>query len=73
MARAALLAGGDDYELCFTAHPSRKRAIERAAKRAGVGVAPIGRITRGRRKDRVTVLDAGGRRIRLEHAGFEHF
>ena len=47
----ALLAGGDDYELCFTAPVRRRAAVERAAARARVKVTRIGRVvapSRGR-------------------------
>jgi len=73
-AQVALLAGGDDYELCFTAPPARRGAVERAARRAGVKVAAIGVITRiGRRRHRVKVTDGRGRPVTVKHGGFEHF
>jgi thiamine-monophosphate kinase len=39
-----VLAGGDDYELCFTAPVEGRAKIERLAKRAGVLVTRIGTI-----------------------------
>jgi len=38
----ALIAGGDDYELLFTADPAARPAIEAAARAAGLAVARIG-------------------------------
>jgi thiamine-monophosphate kinase len=38
------LAGGDDYELCFTAPPERGLQIERVADELGVAMKRIGRI-----------------------------
>ena len=38
------LGGGDDYELCFTAPPSRADDVRAAAVRAGVAVTCVGRI-----------------------------
>ncbi|MEO8080825.1 MAG: thiamine-phosphate kinase [Caldimonas sp.] len=42
-----LLAGGDDYELVFTAPPARATAVAAAAASAGVAVTRIGRIEVG--------------------------
>jgi thiamine-monophosphate kinase len=40
-----LLAGGDDYELCFTATAARRDAVAAAARDAGTKVSRIGSIT----------------------------
>ena len=73
-ALAALMAGGDDYELCFTARRERRAAIARLARRLGTPLTPVGRILeRGRRGPRVTVLDAASRPVVLRRRGFEHF
>ena len=73
-AQVALLAGGDDYELCFTAPRARRAAVERAANRSGVKLARIGRITRGDGgRQRVRVLGRDNRPVRLKRGGFEHF
>lgn len=39
-----VLAGGDDYELCFTAAPEQAWAVEQAAKQAQVTVTRVGTI-----------------------------
>src|SRR5512145_817268 len=41
-ARAAMLAGGDDYELCFTAGRTRRAAIAGIARRLGLRLTRIG-------------------------------
>jgi len=66
---ASLLAGGDDYELVFTAPPERDAAIAAAATAAAVPVSAIGRIVAG---SGVTVLDALGRPLALGAAGYQH-
>lgn len=73
--RQCVLAGGDDYELCFTTAPSRQAAVLRAALRVGVPVARVGTLyPRSRTDDRVVVIDAQGKRIkRTGPAGFDHF
>lgn len=72
-ARAALLAGGDDYELCFTASRSRRDAVARIARRLRITLTRIGRIVGARGKPAVIAVDAKGRPVRLRQAGFDHF
>ncbi|MBI3041970.1 MAG: thiamine-phosphate kinase [Betaproteobacteria bacterium] len=72
--RVALLAGGDDYELVFTAGPARSGAIARLSRRLRLGLTRIGRIVRRQRGARlVTVLDAAGRPMTVKRGGYEHF
>lgn len=73
VAREAVLAGGDDYELCFTAPVAARVRVEQAARAAGVPVSRIGRMmTVDERGGRVHVLSAG-RVVRLPRAGYDHF
>ncbi len=73
-ARAALLSGGDDYELCFTAGRGQREAIDRLARRLRLKLTRIGRIARRRRGvPLVTVLDAAGRPLALAQTGYKHF
>jgi thiamine-monophosphate kinase len=71
LAKECLLAGGDDYELVFTAPPSKRSAIEAAGRRAGVRVATIGAIVAGR--PGVRLRDARGKNVSFGRAGFDHF
>jgi thiamine-monophosphate kinase len=69
-----LLAGGDDYELCFTASRRKRAAVVRAAARSRVGVTLIGEI--GRRVSRsapVVLLDSVGRPLKVPARGYDHF
>lgn len=73
-AQRALLAGGDDYELMFTAGPAKREVIARVSRRLGLRLTRIGRMTRrGRGAPWVTVLDAAGRPITVTRGGYEHF
>ncbi len=73
-AREALLAGGDDYELVFTAGRARREAIARLSRRLRLRLTRIGNITRRRDSGAlVTVLDAAGRPIAVGQTGYEHF
>jgi thiamine-monophosphate kinase len=71
LARDCLLAGGDDYELVFTAPRSRRRQIEAAAKGAAVRVTRIGAMIPGR--PGVRLRDARGGTVLIRRAGFDHF
>lgn len=65
-----LLAGGDDYELLFTAPVSRREAVLAAAQHAGCAVTRVGTIDAG---DELTVVDARGRVVPGRWSGFDHF
>jgi thiamine-monophosphate kinase len=64
------LAGGDDYELLFTAAPDQADAVQEAANDCGVPVTCIGRImpTPG-----LQVMDAQGVSMSRRFASFDHF
>jgi len=66
-----LLAGGDDYELVFTAAADRRAAVEAAGRAANVAVTRIGRILAG--APEVRLLDRAGKPLRVEPLGFDHF
>lgn len=70
LARACLLAGGDDYELCFTAGVDQRDAVLAAARASSTTVARIGRIVSGAG---LAVLDPSGQPLAMEIAGFDHF
>jgi thiamine-monophosphate kinase len=65
-----LLAGGDDYELLFTASPEKRDAVMRAGQRAGVAVTLCGRIEAGLG---LRVVDAGGHDVQPPGSSFDHF
>ena len=64
------LAGGDDYELLFTAPPAAAARVLAAAAAAGVGVRCIGRIEAA---PGLRLLDAQGAELALTLRGFDHF
>jgi thiamine-monophosphate kinase len=68
-----LLAGGDDYELCFTAPRTKRAAVMRAAARARVAVTLIGEVTRAKRDTPVVLLDSVGRPMKVRSRGYDHF
>jgi len=73
-ALAAVLGGGDDYELCFTAAPARRAAVERAAARARTRVTRIGHMIRAPGDAcSVVVVDGEGLPLAVARTGFDHF
>ena len=70
LAQRCLLAGGDDYELAFTAPAGRRAGVEALARELGVPFARIGRIVAG--DAGVRVLDAAGAIVPAP-AGWDHF
>ena len=73
-ARAAVLAGGDDYELCFTAAPARHGAVLGIARRLGLKLTCIGVVRRAARNTpQVAVRARDGGLIHIDHSGFDHF
>jgi thiamine-monophosphate kinase len=64
------LAGGDDYELLFTASPDQADEVLEAGDRCDVSITCIGRITP---VAGVQVLDLQGLPLSRRFASFEHF
>jgi thiamine-monophosphate kinase len=65
-----LLAGGDDYELLFTAPTSRREAVEDAGRQAQVTVTRIGSVDDG---DALRIKGPDGQPLAEAFAGFDHF
>jgi thiamine-monophosphate kinase len=70
LALKCLLAGGDDYELCFTAPRTRRAKIETLSRELVLPLSRIGEIGVG---DGLVVLDAAGETVTLETTGYDHF
>lgn len=68
--RAFTLAGGDDYELCFTSPPDRRDAILDAARQAATPVTCVGRIDA---EPGLRLLDRTGAPLPIEARSFDHF
>jgi thiamine-monophosphate kinase len=73
-ARNALLAGGDDYELCFTAPRRARERIVRIGRRARIALTRIGRIHPFvRDAPRLTVRAPDGTALPRQRGGYDHF
>ncbi|WP_168795225.1 thiamine-phosphate kinase [Paraburkholderia aromaticivorans] len=74
--RRCTLAGGDDYELCFTAPIAARAAVEKAGREVGVPLTRIGTISAlETAADRPAIgwRDAAGAPLTLTLQGFDHF
>lgn len=68
------LAGGDDYELCFTAPVSQRAAVEHAGRTSDSAVTRIGTILERRGLRVLATQGADSRSVAPEWlAGFDHF
>ncbi len=65
-----ILAGGDDYELCFTAPVARRNAVEKISLNFGLPLARFGTIVAG---SGCIVRAADGSSIHIGEAGYDHF
>jgi thiamine-monophosphate kinase len=72
LAQECLLAGGDDYELAFTAHPDSRARITALAAELDLALTRIGCVSAGE-PGRVSVYDAAGKIMPLASKGFDHF
>jgi thiamine-monophosphate kinase len=65
-----LLAGGDDYELCFTAPMNMRVEIEKISTELNLPIIQVGNIHAGAG---LIVLDKNKQKVSLEKSGYDHF
>lgn len=65
-----ILAGGDDYELLFTAPPQAHEALQELACKTSVNITNIGSVKEGRG---IKIIDKNGNDIYLSRNGYNHF
>jgi len=70
LARTCMLAGGDDYELLFTAAADRRAEIDALSRELGLALTRIGRVVPGAAG--VRLLDASGAAVPAPR-GWDHF
>jgi thiamine-monophosphate kinase len=68
--REFALAGGDDYELLFSAPAAHEREVRAAAAQAGCDATRIGSVDA---EPGLRLVDGQGRALRLTLAGYDHF
>jgi thiamine-monophosphate kinase len=65
----AIVAGGDDYELCFTAPANARESITDLTSVLGIPLTRIGQVKRGKG---VSLLSEG-KPVKIDGRGFDHF
>jgi len=81
LAQQCLLAGGDDYELLFTAPAEHHNALNALSQQLDLTLTCIGRIERTERTERsatgaagkLQLLDAQGNDVTPDKRGYDHF
>jgi thiamine-monophosphate kinase len=65
-----ILAGGDDYELCFTAPASRRQQIQQMGEGLSMSLILLGKIDKSLG---CRVLSRDGTEIKIQEQGYDHF
>ena len=65
-----VMAGGDDYELAFTAAPAARQAVANAAAKSQTPVTRIGQVEKA---PGLRLIDASGAALTRNFASFDHF
>jgi thiamine-monophosphate kinase len=68
--RKMVLAGGDDYELCFTAPSEKHTEIERLSERIKLPLTCIGHVNASHG---LIVHDLNNEVLNIKDTGFDHF
>ncbi len=64
------ISRGDDYQILFTASPSRSRIISRFSKSLGIKISKIGKICDNSQKSQI--IDEKNKKIALKNKGYLH-
>ena len=66
----SFISQGDDYQILFTANPSKSRIIAKTAKSLSVKISKIGKIRAPSQESEI--IDQKGKKIALKNKGFYH-
>ena len=68
--KSSFITNGDDYEILFTANPSKLRIINKTAKSLGIKISKIGKICSRLQKSQL--IDQKGKKIAIKNKGYYH-
>ena len=68
--KSQLISSGDDYQILFTASPSKARIIENKSKLVQVKITKIGKIISGSKNS--SIIDQKGKQILIKNKGYIH-
>ena len=72
LVRECVLAGGDDYELAFTAPPRDRARIESLASSLQLALTRIGSVIE-KASEKILLIDAEGHTVTVGRTGYDHF
>ena len=70
LSKISYISQGDDYQILFTANPSKSRIISKTAKSLGIKISKIGKICIASQKSEI--IDEKGKKIDVNLKGFYH-
>ena len=65
-----IISNGDDYQVLFTANPSKRRIIKNSSKNLGIKITMIGKINSGTKKS--TVINQKSKQLVVKNKGYKH-
>ena len=68
--KTSAISSGDDYQILFTASPSKSRIISKISKSLGVKISKIGKICTHNRRSQI--IDEKNKKITLKNKGYFH-
>ena len=68
--KSNLISNGDDYQVLFTANPTKSRIIRHTSKKLGIKITKIGKIILGSKKS--IIIDQKGKQIEVKFKGYTH-
>ena len=68
--KISFISKGDDYQILFTANPSKFRIISKIGKSLGIKISKIGKIFAASQKSEI--IDQKGKKIALKSKGYYH-
>ena len=68
--KSNLISQGDDYQILFTASPTKARIIHLTSKNLGIKITKIGKITSVNKKS--IIIDQKGKQILIKNKGYTH-
>jgi len=70
LSKSAVISQGDDYQILFTASPTKARIIHHTSKNLGIKITKIGKITSDNKKS--IIIDQKGKQILVKNKGYTH-
>ena len=68
--KISVVSQGDDYQILFTATPSKTRIIRQTFKSLGIKISKIGKISSPKHKN--VIIDKKGEKIGIKNKGYSH-